>query len=57
MQVVSKGSGGFIPLPSNLPAESWITGLVLMLVFGVLAGVLPALRGMRLNIVDALAGR
>ena len=33
------------------------SGLVLMLVFGVLSGLLPALRAMRLNIVDALAGR
>ena len=57
MQAAVKGSGGFIQLPSNLPPETWVTGLVLMLVFGVLAGLLPALRGMRLNIVDALAGR
>jgi len=57
MQAAVKLSGGFIQLPSNLPPESWLTGLVLMLAFGVLAGLLPALRGMRLNIVDALAGR
>ncbi|MGY3266688.1 putative ABC transport system permease protein [Lysobacter sp. HA35] len=57
MQIVSRGSGGFIALPDNLPPESWATGLVLMVLFGVLSGVLPALRAMRLNIVDALAGR
>jgi putative ABC transport system permease protein len=57
MTAATKMSGGFIQLPSNLPPESWITGLVLMLAFGVLAGALPALRAMRLNIVDALAGR
>jgi putative ABC transport system permease protein len=57
MTAATKMSGGFIQLPSNLPPESWITGLVLMLAFGVLAGLLPALRAMRLNIVDALAGR
>jgi putative ABC transport system permease protein len=57
MRAAVKLSGGFIQLPSNLPPESWATGLVLMLAFGVLAGLLPALRGMRLNIVDALAGR
>jgi putative ABC transport system permease protein len=57
MQAAVKMSGGFIQLPSNLPPETWVTGLVLMLVFGVLAGVLPALRAMRLNIVDALSGR
>ena len=57
MQAVSTMSGGMMPLPSGLPPESWITGIVLMLAFGVLAGLLPALRAMRLNIVDALAGR
>jgi putative ABC transport system permease protein len=57
MIATTKGSGGFIQLPSSLPAESWITGLALMLAFGVLSGLLPALRAMRLNIVDALAGR
>jgi putative ABC transport system permease protein len=57
MQAAVKLSGGFIQLPSNLPPESWITGFVLMLVFGVLSGLLPALRALRLNIVDALAGR
>jgi putative ABC transport system permease protein len=57
MKAAVKGSGGFIQLPSGLPAETIAIGLVLMLAFGVLAGLLPALRGMRLNIVDALAGR
>ena len=57
MQLAIKLSGGFIQLPSNLPPETWVTGLVLMVIFGVLAGVLPALRAMRLNIVDALSGR
>jgi putative ABC transport system permease protein len=57
MKAAVKGSGGFIQLPSGLPAETIAIGLVLMLAFGVLAGALPALRAMRLNIVDALAGR
>lgn len=57
MTAATKMSGGFIQLPTKLPPESWLTGLVLMLAFGVLAGLLPALRAMRLNIVDALAGR
>ena len=57
MKAAVAGSGGFIQLPSGLPAETIVIGLVLMLAFGVLAGLLPALRGMRLNIVDALAGR
>ncbi|HZX79706.1 MAG TPA: ABC transporter permease [Lysobacter sp.] len=57
MRAVGTLSGGFIQLPEGLPAESWTVGLALMLAFGVLAGLLPALRAMRLNIVDALAGR
>jgi len=57
MKAATLASGGFIQLPSNLPPETWVTGLVLMLIFGVLAGVLPALRALRLNIVDALSGR
>lgn len=35
----------------------WLQGLGLMAVIGLLVGVLPARRGMRLRIVDALAGR
>lgn len=48
--------GGSLPL---LPVggEIWLRGLVLMILIGLLVGVLPALRGMRLRIVDALAGR
>jgi len=36
---------------------SWLLGIGLMVAIGLLVGVLPALRAMRLNIVDALAGR
>jgi putative ABC transport system permease protein len=36
---------------------SWLQGLGLMALIGLLVGVLPARRGMRLRIVDALAGR
>src|SRR5690554_3744406 len=46
--------------PINLPSiglSSWLLGLALMAAIGLLVGALPALRGMRLNIVDALAGR
>lgn len=57
MKMATTMSGGFIQLPSSLPPETWVTGLVLMLAFGVAVGVLPALRAMRLNIVDALSGR
>ena len=57
MPGVSAASGGVIQLP-NVPAQTagW-SGSVLMVVIGVIVGVLPALRAMRLNIVDALAGR
>jgi len=53
---LAKGSGGMIQLPP-IGAASWIEGIVLMIVIGAVVGVLPALRGMRLKIVDALAGR
>jgi len=53
---VSAGSGGMLNLPS-VGANSWVLGLVLMAVIGVLVGALPAWNAMRLNIVDALAGR
>jgi putative ABC transport system permease protein len=54
--VLTAGSGGFLNLPP-VAASSWVLGLVLMVVIGLLVGLLPALRAMRLNIVDALAGR
>ena len=56
MPIVSAGSGGMIQLPTVLP-QTWLLGLALMLVIGAIVGALPALRAMRLNIVDALAGR
>jgi len=37
--------------------EIWIRGLALAAAIGLLVGAVPALRGMRLRIVDALAGR
>ncbi len=53
---VSTASGGMIQL-DTVPAETWAIGLGLMLAIGLVVGLLPALRAMRLNIVDALAGR
>ncbi|MGE8232130.1 MAG: ABC transporter permease [Stenotrophomonas sp.] len=44
-------------LPPHVPAQTWIVGLVLIVVIGLVVGVLPALRAKRLKIVDALAGR
>ena len=35
----------------------WLRGVLLAVLIGLLVGALPALRGMRLRIVDALAGR
>lgn len=53
---VTAGSGGMLNLPS-VGAGSWGLGLGLMGLIGVLVGALPAWSAMRLNIVDALAGR
>lgn len=56
LPVVSAASGGALNLPP-VNAGSWLLGIGLMVAIGVLVGALPALRAMRLNIVDALAGR
>jgi putative ABC transport system permease protein len=37
--------------------DIWLQGLLLAVAVGLIVGALPALRGMRLRIVDALAGR
>ncbi|MCE9658864.1 MAG: ABC transporter permease [Burkholderiales bacterium] len=54
--VVSASSGGMLTLPT-VGADSWALGLALMVLIGLLVGSLPAWNAMRLNIVDALAGR
>lgn len=54
--MVTQGSGGLVNLPP-VGANSWMLGVGLMVVIGLVVGALPALRAMRLNIVDALAGR
>lgn len=56
MPIVSSASGGAIELPP-VGGTTWALGVVLMIIIGALVGVLPALRAMRLKIVDALAGR
>jgi len=48
--------GSLLPM-ADVGGAIWLRGIVLMLVIGLIVGVLPALRGMRLKIVDALAGR
>ena len=56
LPAISKVSGGALPFQS-VPTTTWVIGLAVMVVIGFLVGVLPALRAMRLKIVDALAGR
>ncbi len=51
---VSANSGLALPTPG---LANWTLGIGLMVLIGLVVGVLPALRAMRLNIVDALAGR
>lgn len=53
---VGAASGGMVQLP-GVGAQTWLMGLALMLGIGAAVGLPPALRGMRLNIIDALAGR
>lgn len=53
---ISEGSGGRLSLPP-VGASSWALGLALMAGIGIVVGALPAWNAMRLNIVDALAGR
>ena len=53
---VSAASGGAIQL-GTVPPVTWLLGLALMVGLGIIVGAQPALRAMRLNIVDALADR
>lgn len=53
---ISAASGGVVQL-DTVPTETWAIGVAVMLAIGVAVGLLPALRAMRLSIVDALAGR
>jgi putative ABC transport system permease protein len=53
---VTAGSGGMLNLPP-IGASSWLLGAGLMVLIGLVVGALPATSAMRLNIVDALAGR
>ena len=56
--VVAVIKSGDTPVPLvSIGGGIWVEGLGLTLLIGLLVGVLPALRGMRLRIVDALAGR
>ena len=53
---IGAASGGMIPV-HGISAGTWLIGVALMLVIGVVIGWIPAWRAMRLNIVDALSGR
>jgi len=53
---ISVYSRGTLPTAS-IPAQTWLLGLALMVFMGATVGLPPALRAMRLRIVDALAGR
>ncbi|MEO5621830.1 MAG: FtsX-like permease family protein [Dokdonella sp.] len=56
VSVIKASLGSGIPM-SPVDLWTWARAIALMLGIGVVIGVLPALRGMRLRIVDALAGR
>ena len=56
MPIITQASGNALQLPDMI-LQSWIVGIGLMLLIGIVVGAMPALRAMRLNIVDALAGR
>ena len=56
LPAVNARSGGRMNFPP-IGGSTWTFGLALMIAIGLVVGCLPALRGMRLRIVDALAGR
>lgn len=55
LPVFARATDGRFDFP--MPGQTWISGAALMLAFGLAVGLPPALRAMRLRIVDALAGR
>jgi len=56
VDAVRAAVGEAVPM-SRVGASIWLRGLGLMVLIGLIVGALPARRGMRLRIVDALAGR
>lgn len=53
---LAQGLRSFLP-GMILPGSALLSGVGLALLLGVVVGIFPALRAMRLNIVDALGGR
>jgi putative ABC transport system permease protein len=56
VSAVRTANGANLPLVP-VDAAIWARGLLLAVLIGLIVGALPARRGMRLRIVDALAGR
>lgn len=53
---IGAASGGMVPVHA-VSGSTWLAGVLLMVLIGVVVGLPPAWRAMRLNIVDALSGR
>jgi putative ABC transport system permease protein len=56
VDAVRAAVGDAVPM-TRVGAVIWLRGVGLMVLIGLIVGALPARRGMRLRIVDALAGR
>ena len=56
VNAVRASVGTTVPM-MPVDASIWLRAVLLMILIGLLVGALPARRGMRLRIVDALAGR
>ncbi len=56
VDVARASLGDSLPL-QPLGVSIWLRAVALMIVIGLVVGALPAMRGMRLRIVDALSGR
>ncbi|HEY6922310.1 MAG TPA: FtsX-like permease family protein [Steroidobacteraceae bacterium] len=56
VDIVRARIGNTVPL-ARLDGSVWLLGLALMIAIGLIVGAPPAVRGMRLRIVDALSGR
>jgi putative ABC transport system permease protein len=54
VQGVSQSMGAFLP-GIYLTPEAMLTAVGIMIASGVIAGIFPALKAMRLSIIDALA--